>query len=472
MDEHEVNIFWKKIVDTINDGLMFIGPEGSILMVNNAFEALTGYTAEEAIGMSCETLGCDACEQIMGADRGSAWCALFDEGHQDMKKCRCLVQRKDGSYLPVLKNASVLRDEAGLTVGVVETLTDISELDRLDQKVQILSRYCDRDGDFFGMVGKSRPMQQVFDMVRKASQSQAPVIITGESGTGKDLVANAIHLCGARKDAPFIQLNCAALNEAMLESELFGHAKGSFTGAYAHRVGRFEAANHGDFFLDEIGDMPISLQTKLLRVLESGSFERVGDISPIHVNVRIITATNKDLEELIAHKAFREDLYFRINVIPIVMPPLRERIEDIPQLINTYITRLNERSGKAVAGVSNEAMDRMISYTWPGNVRELKNTMEYAFVTCEGETIRTAHLPRRLVRPKPAALTQTSPSPAHPSQGASGPVLDEKAQLIAALKAAGGNQTQAARLLKINRVTVWNRIKKYHIDLKQIITEP
>ena len=472
MDEHEVNVFWKKIVDTINDGLMFIGPEGTILMVNKAFESLTGYTAQEAAGMSCETLGCDACEQILSTGRGSAWCTLFEEGQQDMQKCRCLVQKKDGSFLPVLKNASVLRDEQGRTLGVVETLTDISELAKLDEKVQILSKYCDRETDFFGMVGKSRPMQMVFEMVRKAAQSQAPVIITGESGTGKELVANAIHLCGVRKDKPFIQLNCAALNETMLESELFGHARGSFTGAYNNRIGRFEAANNGDFFLDEIGDMPLSLQTKLLRVLESGRFERVGDIAPLHANVRIITATNKDLEALIARGEFREDLYFRINVIPIFMPPLRERIEDIPLLINTDISRLNQSTGKAVAGVSNNAMDMMISYPWPGNVRELKNTMEYAFVTCEGETIQVHHLPRRLTLPAPSAAPAPPAATAltGAAQRAAAPlVLNEKEQLISALRATGGNQTRAAQLLKINRVTVWNRMRKYGIDLKEIL---
>jgi len=468
MDEHEVNVFWKKIVDTINDGLMFIGPEGSILMVNKAFETLTGYRAEEAMGMSCQILGCDACERFINNRRGTAWCTLFEEGHQDMKKCRCLVQKKDGGFLPVLKNASVLRDEAGQTLGVVETLTDISEIAKLDEKVQILTRHWERDSDFFGMVGKSQPMLQVFEMVKKASQGTAPVIITGDSGTGKDLVANAIHLCGARKDKPFIQLNCAALNEAMLESELFGHAKGAFTGAYANRVGRFEAANHGDFFLDEIGDMPLSLQAKLLRVLESGSFERVGDITPIHVNVRIITATNKNLEDLIAKKAFRQDLFFRINVIPIAMPLLRDRVEDIPLLINTYINRLNQGTGKAVAGVSNAAMEKLIAYPWPGNVRELKNTMEYAFVTCEGPTIQIRHLPRHLVRPKPVTLPSGDRTGLPDPQSCLA-VMDEKTQLISALQQTNGNQTQAARLLKINRVTVWNRMKKYHIDLNKIL---
>lgn len=464
MDEHEVNKFWKKIVDTINDGLMFIGPEGSILMVNRAFEQLTGYSSDEAIGMSCETLGCDACEQILGNGKTDAWCSLFEQGHQDMKKCRCLVQKKNGGFLPVLKNASVLRDENNGILGVVETLTDISELTLLDEKVQILSRQCARENDFFGMVGTSHSMLNVFDMARKAAQSSAPVIIYGESGTGKDLVANAIHLCGTRKDNPFIQLNCAALNEAMLESEMFGHAKGSFTGACNNRVGRFEAANQGDFFLDEIGDMPLSLQTKLLRVLESGSFERVGDITPIHVNVRIIAATNKDLEELIQAKEFREDLYFRINVIPIFLPPLRQRKEDIPLLVNAFINSLNKRSGKAITGMSHHAMDLFMNYAWPGNVRELKNIMEYAFVTCEGQTIRTRHLPGQITFSQKESIPEPPVRP-HVNPGATPVITSEKQQLVNALKSTGGNQTKAAALLNINRVTVWNRMKKYRIDL-------
>ncbi len=309
------------------------------------------------------------------------------------------------------------------------------------------------------MIGKSKEMQIVFDMVEKAAQSNAPVIIHGESGTGKELVANAIHHCGLRKDQAFIQLNCAALNETMLESELFGHTKGSFTGAYSNRVGRFEAANQGDFFMDEIGDMPLSLQTKLLRVLESGSFERVGDISPINVNVRIITATNKDLELLVESKEFRQDLYFRINVIPIYLPALRERAEDIPFLINSFIRLLNKSTGKTIKGVSHEVLDTMMNYSWPGNVRELKNTMEYAFVTCDHTTIQEQHLPRRLIVSQPQANNDLA-----------GP-LDEKHQLIKALKTTNGNQTQAAKLLKINRVTVWNRMQKYGINLKTILSE-
>lgn len=455
MNDHEMNTFWKKIVDTINDGLMFIGPEGSILMVNKAFETLTGYTSEQAIGMPCHLLGCDACEQTRQTGKESAWCKLFEKGQEDIKKCRCLVRCKDGSFLPILKNASVLWDENHTVLGVVETLTDISELTRLDEKVHILSRQSDRDADFFGMVGKSPEMQAVFDMIRKASESMAPVIILGESGTGKELVANAIHLYGSRKNGPFIELNCAALNESVLESELFGHAKGAFTGAYSNRIGRFEAANHGDIFLDEIGDIPLSIQTKLLRVLESGQFERVGDISSINVDVRIITATNKDLDEMIAKNEFRQDLLFRINVIPIHLPPLRDRKQDIPLLINSFIHRLNIKTGKSITGVSHEAMETFMEYHWPGNIRELKNAMEYSFVTTEGPAILPEHLPKKI---------------RYPSRVAKEEKPNEKHQLIQALKQTKGNQSKAAKLLNINRVTVWNRMKKYGIDLKKVLS--
>jgi two-component system response regulator HydG len=290
------------------------------------------------------------------------------------------------------------------------------------------------------------------------------VIIVGESGTGKELVANAIHLCGTRKNKPFIQLNCAALNEAVLESELFGHAKGAFTGAYSNRIGRFEAANHGDFFLDEIGDIPLSIQTKLLRVLESGQFERVGDISPIKVDVRIITATNRDLDELIDKNEFRQDLLFRINVIPIQLPPLRDRKEDIPLLINSFIRRLNIITGKTINGLSNDAMEAFMDYQWPGNIRELKNAIEYSFVTTDGPTIQIEHLPKTISREQ-----KTSPSPVLVLSEQED-LSNEKSQLIQALKQTKGNQTKAAKILNINRVTVWNRMKKYRIDLKRVMS--
>ncbi len=393
MNTQEINRYLKNIIGTMNEGLLLVAPDGTMLMVNKAFEELTGYKAEEVVGRPCTLLNCDACETTLKKD-GPSWCSLFEKG-QVIKK-RCSLIKKDGSCLAVLKNASLLKDDDGLPLGAVETLTDISEVERLDQEVHHLSHQLEIKNSFQGIVGNSPVMQKVYQVVQKAALSDAPVIIYGESGTGKELVARAIHLMGRRKEAPFVQLNCAALNEALLESELFGHIKGAFTGAYRHRIGRFEAAHEGDLFLDEIADIPVATQVKLLRVLETKQFERVGDHRPISVDVRIITATNKDLQEMIDGKRFREDLFFRINVIPIHLPPLRERLEDVPLLVNAFVERLRERTGKRITGLSPESMDRFMSYSWPGNVRELKSALEYAFVIAEKGIIDLGQLPHPL----------------------------------------------------------------------------
>ncbi|MCF8063173.1 MAG: sigma 54-interacting transcriptional regulator, partial [Deltaproteobacteria bacterium] len=384
--------YWKEIINTMNDGLMIIGADGTIEMVNRAFEEMTGFPSEEVVGRPCTLLNCDACETAL--QESGAWCSLFDRG-KDLQK-RCMLMRKDGTYLPAIKNAAILRSLDGRTVGAVETLTDVSLVSRLDHELDRLSMQLEAEGGFHGIVGESEVMRRVFLLLEKAAESDAPVILYGESGTGKELAARAIHTLGTRRDGPFVQLNCAALNESLLESELFGHTRGAFTGAYRHRMGRFEASHQGDIFLDEIGDLPGSIQVKLLRVLETKQFERVGDHRPISVDVRIITATNKNLEELIARKQFREDLFFRINVIPIRLPPLRDRLEDIPLLANAFIRRLRTSTGKEITGLTPEVMDRFMRYDWPGNVREFKSALEYAFVIGDIGLIDLDHLPPKL----------------------------------------------------------------------------
>ena len=459
MPEQKINRSWKEIINTMNDGLMVVSPDGTILMVNQALTTIMGYSREELLGRSCALLQCDTCATARSEGK-SRWCELFEQGAATRK--RCLFMRKDGSYVHILKNAAILRDEAGQVLGAVETLTDISEIDKRDEQIQQLSKLVEAAGDFHGLVGTSRPMQQVFDLTQKAAQSEAPVIIYGESGTGKELVAHAIHALGRRREGPFITCNCAALNEALLESELFGHVKGAFTGAYTHRQGRFEAAHRGDIFLDEVGDIPPAIQVKLLRVLETKQFERVGDNRPISADVRIITATHRDLEALVSAGTFREDLFFRINVIPIHLPPLRERLEDLPLLADHFLTRLRQRSGKAITGLTREAMKILLDHPWPGNVRELKGALEYAFVVAESGLIAPQHLP-----PK---LSSQEVSPTTPPKAGGTPDADEKNALINALRQAGGNQSQAAALLKVSRVTVWHRMKKYGIDVHKLVT--
>ncbi|GAB6060621.1 hypothetical protein JCM31598_37380 [Desulfonatronum parangueonense] len=448
---------WSKIVDVMQEGLLLVDTNGTIRLVNKALEDITGYSREELVDSSCTIFNCDACLRIR-SDAQSAWCKLFERGKFVRRKCN--VMRKDGTYVTILKTASVLFADDGTPLGAVETLTDITELDRKETELQQLSRLLDDNTIFHGMVGRSAKMHKIFKLIEKAAQSDAPVFICGESGTGKELVARAIHDLGPRSEEPFVQFNCAALNEALLESELFGHVKGAFTGAFRHRKGRFEAAHGGDIFLDEIGDLPMSVQVKLLRVLETKTFERVGENRQLSVDVRIITATNKILPELIYSGEFREDLFYRINVIPIRLPALRERQEDIPLLADFFVQRLRCKSEKNIKGLSPRTLRMFMDYSWPGNVRELKSSLEYAFVLADSGHIEPEHLPANFQTPEPQAATPVK----SPSQED-----DQKSRLIQALRQSGGNKSEAARILGINRVTVLNRMRKYGIDLKKVI---
>jgi two-component system response regulator HydG len=453
MNSLDLNYYWKSVVDTIQDGVMVVTPEGVVISVNRAFEEITGYDRDEIVGKSCATLNCTSCE-IARRQEGCHWCVMFKTG--SLKKQKCSVTRKDGRIVHILKSASVLKDGQGNVTGAVETMTDITDLLAKETQIESYRRELDAEDRFYGMIGVSAAMQRVFELIGNAAQSDAPVIIYGESGTGKEMVAKAIHDAGARIHQPYVKVNCAALNESLLESELFGHVKGAYTGAHKSREGRFEAADGGDIFLDEIGDLPLSTQVKLLRVLEEKVVERVGDNRPIRVNVRIISATNRNLAELIAQGAFREDFFYRINVIPIHVPPLRERIEDIPLLARSFFNRIQLKSDKKLAGISKTTMDQLMAYPWPGNARELKSAFEFAFVSCPGGMIDAEHLPPQIN----AASGSCSEAAIAPNES-----LDDvkRRRLIEALKRAGGNQSEAARLLGISRTSVWNQMKKYRL---------
>jgi len=456
----EIAKYWKTIVDTLQDGLMVLDPEGNILAMNPAAEKLTGYSADELVGKNCRTLNCTGCE-LYGQGSGDQWCSLYVKGNVKAKKC--LISKKDRRALHVVKNASVLRDSDGRMIGAVETFTDISEIVRQQQEIEILRRSCHLEEAHHGLLGDSRPMQRLFELIENVARTDAPVLIHGHSGTGKELVARAIHEESPRQDKPFIKVNCAALNENLLESELFGHEKGAYTGADRTRIGRFEAAHEGTIFLDEIGDIPPATQVKLLRVLEEKEIERVGDHKPISVDVRIISATNKDLDALIAQGTFREDLYFRINVFPLNCPSLCERVEDIPVIVQNFIENNRSKGGKQIAGLTPEAMEALLSYSWPGNVRELRNTVEYAFVLCSGKWIGREHLP-----PK---ITTNGKRHAVNHHQSSASWEEERIKLIDTLRQVGGNQSEAARMMGVSRVTIWKRIKKYGIRLDAEMAE-
>ncbi len=448
----DIGSHWETIIETLQDGVLVIDMEGNIMSANPAAERLTGYLAEELIGKSCRMLNCTGCK-IKGRGPGEAWCKLFSVGKSKNKKC--LITHKNRRTVHIIKSASVLRDKHGNIIAAVETLTDVSQMVRQQQEIASLRKTFHLDDGYYGILGKSIVMQNLFELIDNVAQSDAPVMIQGQSGTGKEMVARAVHQASVRRDKPFVKVNCAALNENLLESELFGHVKGAYTGADRSRIGRFEAAHEGTIFLDEIGDIPLSIQVKLLRVLEEKEIERVGDHNPISVDVRIITATNKNLEKLIAKGLFREDLFFRINVFPLHCPTLSERVEDVPFIVQSFIKHNSIQSGKKILGLTPEAMEILLSYPWPGNVRELRNAIEYAFVLCPGGAIGKQHLPPKIVK-----TTGAFSNPAICFQD----VSHEREKFLKVLQQAGGNQSEAARILGVSRVTIWKRMKKYGID--------
>jgi two-component system, NtrC family, response regulator HydG len=454
--ENLLHDYWKAVVDTIQEGVMVVSPEGKIVSVNRGFEEITGYGRNEIVGQSCAVLDCSACETARKLG-DCHWCGMFRKGA--LKKQKCLLIRKDGRPVHIFKNASVLKDGAGNILGAVETITDVTDLIEKETRIENYRRELDGQDRFHGMIGASAPMQRLFELVANAARSDAPVIIHGESGTGKELVAKAIHESGTRAEHPHIKVNCAALNESLLESELFGHVKGAFTGAHRSRPGRFEAADRGTVFLDEIGDLPLSTQVKLLRVLEEKVVERVGDHRPVKVDVRIISATNRDLTALIEKGSFREDFYYRINVIPIHVPPLRERAGDIVLLAQSFFNRLQLKSDHRIEGVSRQALDALTHYHWPGNVRELKSAFEYAFVSCRQGLIRPEHLPAHILNSEKQICLPDAFSPQ--------PIEEVKRRILfSALKSAGGNQSEAARLLGISRTSVWQQMRRFGFKAK------
>jgi DNA-binding NtrC family response regulator len=344
-------------------------------------------------------------------------------------------------------------------------------VEQLSQYARVLSREADSAYNFGAIVGDSPPLRQVLGKVEQVAQTPATVLLRGETGTGKEMVARAIHINSPRESRPFVRVNCAALAPGVLESELFGHEKGAFTGAVARRQGRFELADGGTLFLDEVGDLPLDVQVKLLRVLQEREFERVGGVDTVKVDVRLISATHRDLERLITEGKFREDLYYRLNVFPITMPPLRERPSDIALLVEHFMQKYAQSSGKVVTSVDPRALAALTAYPWPGNVRELENVIERAMILVSGPTLTVADLDfgRRLGM-TPSGGTPVASAAESGSSGDSGRSLyrrlseQERAEIISAVDRAQGNIAHASRALGINRSTLYYRMRKHGLE--------
>jgi PAS domain S-box-containing protein len=433
---------WRdSILDSIADGVFTVDRDWKITYFNRAAEEITGISREEAVGRHCfEVFRASICEE------GCCLRETLKTGEPGLHKAAYII-RYDGKRLPISISTAVLKDEKGETVGGVETFRNLSVLETLRKELK--QRYTFRD-----IVSKNKKMQELFDVLPQVALSDAAVLVEGESGTGKELFARALHDLSHRRDGPLITVNCGALPDTLLESELFGHKAGAFTGAGSDHPGRFSLADSGTIFLDEIGDVSPALQVRLLRVLQEKTFEPLGSTRTQKVDVRVIAATNRDLKKLVSDGTFREDLFYRIDVVTLKIPPLRDRREDIPLLIEHFTDHFNRLQGKEVAGAAPETLNILMNHKFPGNVRELMNIIEHAFVLCLGGVLLPEHLPDFL-RPDEFARRKTSPLS----------LSDLEAELIRETLAQNGHsRTATARQLGIHKTTLWRKMKKLGIE--------
>jgi two-component system, NtrC family, response regulator HydG len=452
--------FLNQIIDTMAEGLFTLDDQGIITSWNQAMEKISGFSALEAVGRGCDILKCSRCYgKQCPADINA--CGVMVHGRTEAKEC--FIRHKDGYDVPVIKNARLAKDDQGQILGIVETITDLTALSAAKKIADVARRQLQQAYRLGNIIGKSPAMQNVFDAIRAAADSRATVLIQGESGTGKELVAKAIHFNASGDQRPLVTVNCSALSETLLESELFGHVKGAFTGAHKERMGRFEQADTGTIFLDEIGELTPYMQVKLLRVLQEREIERVGDTRKRKIDIRIIAATNKNLTELTRKGLFREDLFYRLKVFTIQIPPLRDRKPDIPLLAEHLVQKTGKRENKRIKGVSPGAMKILMSHMWPGNVRELENAIEHAFVVCRTDYISRTDLPAELQSDLRNTMGKATPS--EPP----GPAAENmtKEALVALLEQCQWNKAEAARRMGKSRTLVWKFMKKWNIPLQQ-----
>jgi PAS domain S-box-containing protein len=432
------------ILDSIADGVFTVDEEWRITSFNQAAEEITGIPREEAIGRPC-------CE-VFKASICEGNCALrrtLETGHQIVNKAVYIITA-EGERIPISISTALLRDQTGHTIGGVETFRDLTVVEDLRKELE-------RKYTFSDIISKNHKMQELFDILPEVAESDSTVLIEGESGTGKELFARAIHNLSRRQRKPMITVNCGALPDTLLESELFGYKAGAFTDAKKDKLGRFALAEGGTIFLDEIGDVSPALQVRLLRVLQEKVYEPLGSMKSVVANVRVITATNKNLADLVAKELFRQDLYYRINVVKLTLPPLRRRMEDIPLLVGHLIARFNRLRGKDIAGVSPDVLAIFMNHDFPGNVRELENIIEHAFVLCRGNMILPAHLPQHL-RPELEKIVSSS----------SASMREIEAHFLRdCLDRNNWNRTITAQALGMHKTTLWRKMRRLGIEPRE-----
>jgi len=428
------------IVNSISDGVLAVDREMRITFFNKAAEKITGSNRDEVTGRRCwEVFRTNVCEKD---------CPLrqtFKTGKPVINKYVCSTNA-DGRRIPISISTALLKDKNGSIIGGVETFRDLTQ-------VEALRKILESDYSFTDMIGSSKPMQDLFTLLPTVAQSDSTVLIEGESGTGKELVAKAIHRLSPRRKKPIVIVNCGAIPDSLLESELFGYKAGAFTDARKDKLGRFALAEGGTIFLDEIGDVSAALQVKLLRVLQDHVYEPLGSVKSEQADVRVIAATNKNLSRMMEAGQFRQDLYYRLNIVEINVPPLRERLSDIPLLIDHFIGKFNHLRNKDISGLTPTTMNILMNHDYPGNVRELENIIEHAFVICPGGVIHPNHLPKYLHDQRPAPVVEIS--------GTLGEM--EALFIIAALKRHDWSRKNTARELGIDTSTLFRKMKKLGI---------
>lgn len=430
------------ILDSINEGVFTVDQNWRITGFNLAAEHITGVSRADATGSFCsDVFRADICEKDCPLRR------TMTSGEPTINETAHIVNQQ-GQRIPIRISTALLKDQDGKIVGGVESFQDLTRVEQLQKELH--GRYTFED-----IVGRSRVMTSLFEILPQIAESSSTVLIEGPSGTGKELFARAIHNLSPRKTEPFVAVNCAALPDTLLESELFGHKAGAFTDARRDKPGRFVLADKGTIFLDEIGDISSAMQIRLLRVLQERVVEPLGDVKSVPVDIRIVAATNKDLAKLVRQGDFREDLYYRIRVIHLKLPSLAQRREDIPLLTDHLVTKFNSLQGKDIAGVSNEVMDCLMEHNYPGNVRELENIIEQAFVLCRSGIIEPNHLPPEL---RPANIDSSQ----HPQGRSLGAM--EKFLISETLQRRKGNRKLAAKDLGVNISTLYRKIKMLNIQ--------